>query len=279
MNTYEMSLSVRDNINETSEDHWSDHQILMNLNSAHKLVWQLVSMAAGDWLVFEEAGCTPVASKYLLPYYMEKIVYVKHTASDYEIPIRGQNVRDHLISKVSTNALYGGAPDAYIMGQYLVINADNFTDNITIYYEHKVKDLIFGSAGSASGATAIELEQAMFPSMISGYYIGEYIEIMRSSGYVRDYITDYNHTSRVATISGTAAEDDNFGTVSKLPEMIHPLIVLKATTTALSKPSSAIDPKYYQMFKDEFNDQWSVAREWLTSRTPGGNRVRITEED
>lgn len=277
MNAYEMMLEMRENLNEATAEHWSEVSLLRKLNAAQRFVAPFVAMASGDWLV-ASADLTPVASVITLPYYIAKPVYLKHASEGYEIPL-DTNVRNHLTSKTGSLSSVVQGPDAYLVGSTIVINQDSYTDAVTVYYEKRVVDLAFGAAGTSSAASSLELEQAMYPKLVDDYYNNVDVEVYNASAYIRSAISDYAYSTRVATITGTPASGDSYGTISVLPEEAHPVIVAKATVMALAKPSSAIDPKYYQMFKDEFSDQFAAFQAWIAERTPGGNRVRITEGD
>jgi hypothetical protein len=83
--------------------------------------------------------------------------------------------------------------------------------------------------------------------------------------------------TRVLTVTGTYSTDSQFGTVSELPQECHDILSLGATLTLLAKPSSAVDPKYFQYFQSEYKRSRKDLIEWLASRTSGSNRTRIVE--
>ena len=108
------------------------------------------------------------------------------------------------------------------------------------------------------------------------YYNNSKIEIESGTGAGIDTITDYT-AARAATVTGTFSTDSVYGTVSRLPEEGHHLIILEATTMALAKPSSAIDPKYFEYFTAEKKEAWKNFKTWISSRISASNYVRMKE--
>ena len=276
MNAYEMLAELRSNVNEATANHWTDIELVRKLNAAQRFTAAPIAASSGDWLV-TSGVFTPTASVISLPYYVAKPIHMIHKANGYEIPIN-LNVRDHQLTKLPELSLYaGGMPNAYLVGDTIVINQSGFTDEVTLFYERRIPELLTGQADTGSGASTLKFPVAIYPKLIDDYYNGVYVEIYTAAGYIRSAISDYVFSTRTATITGTPVAADYFGTESVLPREADQLIVLKATLNALAKPSSAIDPKYYEMFKDEFVESWNEFKSWIADRIPAGGHVRITE--
>jgi len=96
-----------------------------------------------------------------------------------------------------------------------------------------------------------------------------------SSGAVdiRSTVSDYAASTGILTITGTAAADDTYASISRLPEETHNLIVMEAAMDAMSKPSSNVDKDVWKMLVDELKDERDVVYGWLESRIPGGGTV------
>jgi len=188
-------------------------------------------------------------------------------------------VRDKWLTRQPDGQLWNGNPDAYFLGNTLYINQDDFSGDVILYYEDRPRDLHFGQAGTASGASALVFDTTMVPSKIASHYKWAYVEFDKSTGRVRSQISAYNESTNVATITGTAASGEWYGTETMLPFEAEACMVLKATLLCLAKPSSAIDPKYYEMYKDEYSEMLAVFEHWISDRRPGDHHVRITELD
>jgi hypothetical protein len=94
-----------------------------------------------------------------------------------------------------------------------------------------------------------------------------------------DTITNYVASTTIATITGTPASTDLYGTVSQLPEEAHYLIVLMTTVLCMAKPGSDFDPTYLQFYQRELVAAKREWEEWISQRVLDSRHVRVTEVD
>jgi hypothetical protein len=276
MNANQMLTDLRDNVNEATGSHWDDVDLLRKLNQANRAVGTHLINTNGEWLT-ESALFTPSASVITLTNVVGRIVYMEEASTGREISLSG-NVRDRRETRLTGSTLWTGAPEAYLLGNTIEINQDAYNNQVRLWYVKRVLNLSQGTAGSGTGASALELDSTMEPSLEDDYYNSQTVEITTATGAdIRSTISDYDFATRVCTITGTPVNGDTYGTVSVIPEEGHALIVLKATLTALSKPSSAIDPKYYTFFRTQYKDELTDFDNWAATRLSGHNHVRITE--
>jgi len=277
MNTYFMLEDLRSNVGESTASHWTDAELLRKLNMAQRKVALDVSMAPGDWLV-TSADITPSNSVITLPSDFSKPVYMEVKATGEPIPI-DTSLRERRMYRATNITLETGYIEAYVLHDTIEINRDNYATGVTLWYEFRVPDLHTGTA-SAGEATSLTFDTTdgsdstgVGGRLETDYYNNSKIEIISGTGAGIDTITEYS-VARVATVAGTYSTDSVYGTVSKLPEECHHLIILEATTMAIAKPSSAIDPKYFEYFTAEKKESWKNFKTWIGSRVKASNYVR-----
>jgi len=276
MNAYNIFQDVRSNLAEAEAKHWSDADVLRKINSEQRKWATIIASQPGDWLV-KSSDITPVASQVALPADCAKPVYMEETSSGRQVPINA-NLRDRRLTRLPGTTLYSGYVEAYPIKDYLEVNTSGYTTQVTLWYQQRIPDLICGLGSNGTGAAAIVIPLEMEPSMVDDYYNDLTIECTAGTlGGTRDTITDYVASTRVLTVTGTYDLTSAFGTVSELPKECHDIIPLGATLTLLAKPSSAIDPKYFQFFSAEYKRSRKDLIEWLASRTSGSNRTRVVE--
>jgi hypothetical protein len=113
---------------------------------------------------------------------------------------------------------------------------------------------------------------------IADYYNNVTFEVISGTGTAGiDTITDCT-AARVCTVTGTYDATTVFGTISMLPEELHPVIVLEATVSALHKPSSEIDKETRNNYLSELRELRKDANAWLESRIPEHNYVTTGDE-
>ena len=284
MNSYYMLQDVRSNIGEGTGVHWTDREIMRKLNMAHRKAANILLSNPGDWLVTSGAF-TPVDSVITLPYYVSKPVYLEETSSGYRIPIN-TTVRDRRLSRLPNTNLSDGELHAYMKEDAIVVNRDSYTTGVTLWYQRRVVDMVCGIGDTSSGAKSLIVPTGtgvndMEPSVKDDYYNDLAFEVVVGTGIGDEYtIDDYDATTRnIITLTGTFGTDTEFGSVPQVPEEGHDYMVLLATVTLLAKPSSALDPKYFDYFKALLRDAKKEFEEYASSRTSGSNRTRITEMD
>ena len=278
MNSYRMLEDTRDNIGEATAKHWDDAQIMRKLNSGQRRVVTAMSMTPGDWFVVSK-NITPSNSLITLPSDLMKPLYLEEKATGRPIPLTG-NVRDRRMSR-QPHALYQDYSfNAYLLKDYIEVNVSSYSEQITLWYQQRVPDMHAGEAGADCAASALHFGVGTEPEREDDYYNGLTVEVVSGTGIgIVSEITDYVSSTLIATITGTPTSGDKYGTVSILPRETHDFIVLDATTKLLAKPSSAIDPKYFEFFTAEKRELWRDLKSWLATRKSGSNRTRIVEQD
>ena len=273
MNAYEMFDEVKDNIGRDEVGgHWTEAGILRKLNKGQRYAYHLISQTPGDWFL-KSALLTPVASVITLPADCAKPVYMENATSGAEIPIN-TTVRERRESRLGSVTLESSGYNAYLLGETIVINQDSNTDQVRLWYERRVPDLHFGTS-AAGGVTTLTLEASKQASLQADYYNGVVLETVSGTGApTRDTISDYAALTRVCTVTGTYGADTVYGTVSVLPIEACDLIILDATLALLAKPSSALDPKYFEYFLSQHKKAETALEDWCSMRLKNSNRVR-----
>src|SRR5574343_37135 len=275
LNAYEMMQDVRSSLNEATASHWTDLEILRKLNKAQRKIAIKVSMS-GDWFM-TKATITPSSSLVALPTDCMKPIYLEKSSDGTELPFY-LTVRERQLTRTTEITLDALGPDAYMYGDYIEINQDSFSDSVVLWYEKRIPDLHFGTGGSSSDSNALHFQTTNIPVPRDDYYNSVYVSITAGTGALtRAIITDYVGSTGVATVAGTFGNDSVYGTETLLPQEAIPLLTLMATTKLLSKPSTAIDPKYWEYLKMELKDAMSDLEGFLSTRVK--NSVRIRPQD
>ena len=279
MNTYFMLELLRDQIAEAVAAHWDNDKLVARLNLAQRKVAVLVQNYPGSWFV-KSADLTPVDSIITLPSDCAKPVYLEEKSSGQPIDWLG-NVTTRRVSRntLATIGYSGRLIEAYPLLNSLEINTVGYTNEVTLWYETRVPDLMAGTA-SAGAATSLTFPDESPVKHIDDYYNDVAIEVESGTGAatVGDIITDYDGVSRVCTVSGTYDATSIFGTVSRLPEECHPLILAEATVLAIAKPSSSLDKEIFQYYVNERRELKRDLERWLETRIKGFRRVEVTME-
>jgi len=277
MNAYHMMLDVRDNIGEDSAAHWGDNDILRKLNSAQRKVANLFILTPGDWLI-KSADLTPVDSIVTLPADCAKPVYMEVASTGDEISLMA-NLRDRNLTRLADGINYSGVSTAYMLQDTIEINQEGYTTGVTLWYQRRVPDLHAGACASGSGATKVIFQLTNEPKRVDDYYNGVSLEIVDGTGTgIIEDISDYDGSGYYATITGTVAAADNYGTVSELPEEAHDLIVLEATQMLLAKPSSNLEPAVFKYMLERTKQARTDLEEWISTRVASHMIQRDTED-
>ena len=282
MNSYEMLLMLRDNLGETVEKHWTDLMLLKRLNAAKDEVVTRVLNSPGDWLLKKSAAITPVNNQLTLPSDCVFPVYVEEVSSGLTIPIRG-TIRERRGGRCIGTSLSLGT-EAYLIGNYIEINQESFSNPCYLWYQPRIIDLHAGlCAATVTDATHIGFELGHYPSGADDYYNGVTVEVRDSSSFVLNVstpITDYVGSTGVATIASsvvTAVAGDFYGTVCGLPQELHEWIVVKATVRAYAKPSSTFEKEIFGFWRAELKSLEEEMEDFLSSRVSGSTYVREAE--
>jgi len=166
MNAYYMVKDVRDNIGEASASHWGDDDILRKINFSHRSRANELLSVPGDWLLTSDE-LTPVASVITLPSDCVKPVYMEETVSGNPIPLNG-NIRDRRLTRLSGTTLYSGIVEAYLKGNTLEVNMDNYSTAVTLWYQRRVPDLHMGAESSVAAST-LGFDLSKYPRYVADY--------------------------------------------------------------------------------------------------------------
>lgn len=285
MNSYEQLIQLRDMIHEGSAAHWSDRELLKNLNMAQSRIAQHISQEAGHWLTVS-TPVTPSDSVITWPSDCSKPIYLEEVASGNPVSF-STNVEDRRVSRVEGPTFSIGSPEAYLEKDKIVVNAASYTTACRLWYQIRVPDVHVGTA-SAGGAASITLSAHDGAGVAAGgfgaqpvidYYNNAGITVVSGTGAgAPDTITDYT-VARVATVTGTYDATSVYGTISRLPAEAHNLMVLEAVMMALAKPSAAIDPKYWEYVRGLWLGVKETFDEWIVTQRVGSHRTRITDVD
>uniref|UniRef100_A0A6H1ZQ33 Putative tail protein n=1 Tax=viral metagenome TaxID=1070528 RepID=A0A6H1ZQ33_9ZZZZ len=284
MNAYDLFRAVRDDLNEASASHWKDPEVLQKLNLNYLQLAARIGNSPGDWLLTSES-VTPVASVITLPSNCAKPVHLEDSEGN---PIWvNTTVRDRQVFR-TVGISDEGAGQAYLQGNTIVVNADSFTTVCTLWYQERLPLLHCGVLQASTGATTLMFQlvdsnaRSMLASGVNDYYNGEVVEVIDvTSGVVSQAtIADYvgsTGAATVATMSPAPAATDYYGTVPRIPDEALPLLQLATTVQLLAKPSSAIDPKYFEYFAGLMKKAKVDFESWLEPRMHTSSHVQTTQ--
>jgi hypothetical protein len=281
-NSYEMLELLRDNLGELVEKHWTDKLLLRRLNVDYKEVAKRVLDSPGDWLLKKSEAITASSGLITLPSDCVRVAYVEEVSSGRPIPLRG-TVRERRLRRGIGSSLSAGEVEAYFLGANIEVNMEGYGEAVYVWYQPRIVDLAAGVCGTSTGATAVVLEAAQWPSGVNDYYNGIVIQVRDASDNllnVNEAISDYVGLTLTATIASplaTPASGDFYGTVPQLPEELHNWIVLRATVNALSKPSSTFEKEIFSFWRAELKDVEEEALSFLATRFSGSTYTRIAE--
>lgn len=284
MNAYEMLEQVRYNIGETTEAHWKDKMLLRQLNLEHSEVARKILDSPGDWLLEKSSSLTPSASQLSLPSDCVKPAAIEEVSSGRVVLVRG-TVRERRVGRQAGTTLSTGTVEAYLIGDKIEVNMDSYGEACYVWYQKRVKELHAGICGAGSGSTSVVFEAAHWPSGVDDYYNDITVEVRDATTHVlnaKQAITDYVGGTFTATIAAAAvapASGDFYGTLSQLPNEALPVVILRATTKALARPSSTFEKEIFAFFRSELRKAEEELDEFLATRISGSTYSRIVEAD
>lgn len=284
MNAYEMLEQLRYNIGETTEAHWKDKMLLRQLNLEHSEVARKVLDSPGDWLLEKSSSITPSSSQLSLPSDCVKPAAIEEVASGRVVLVRG-TVRERRTGRQAGTTLSAGTVEAYLIGNKIEINMDSYSEACYIWYQKRVIELHAGVCGSGTDGTHVEFELAHWPSGVDDYYNDIMVEVRDETDHklnVNQAITDYvglTGVAEIASAAATPASGDFYGTVSQLPNEALPVVILRATTKALARPSSTFEKEIFAFFRSELKRVEEELDEFLATRISGSTYSRIVEAD
>ena len=273
-NAYDFLQLLRDNVGEGTASHWSDLNLLRRLNQAYYETARLISMSSGQWLV-KSATVTPSSSVITLPDDCSKPVYLEDANGS---PVRWlTSVGQRRVSR-SFGSGYdsSSAREAYPLMDTIELNESGYSSACTLWYQQRVVDLQTGTA-SAGDDLSLTFQASMRARQVADYYNGTTIEVISGTGPGIYTIDDYTSAS-VCTLSASSFDTDSvYGTVPVTPQETNDVIILRATLLAMSKPSSNMDEKVFQMFSNDFRDAKKDLKEWIENRVIENTGVEIGE--
>ena len=294
MNSYAQLELLRDFVGESVKAHWSSLNLLRRLNMAQRKYERIISMTAGDWLL-KSASVTATASVITLPSDCGKPVYLENSDGTPLTWLAGGVTYRRISRTTGATIEQYGTNEIYPLAKTIEINSASYSGTCTLWYQQRVPDLHCGFALTGSGASALVFDTSTDEDVSSSdlgtglaikfaddYYNGVNVEVIDGTSGIVDIvseISDYTASSATAVITGTAAEDDKYGTVSVLPEECHHLMVLEATVLSLIKPGSKLDKEALQYYRDELRKETKIFEQWLETRVAGPNYLAMGELD
>jgi len=274
-NAYDLAQLVRNNIDESTAAHWGEVNILRLLNQAHQELYRKIALTSGQWFV-TSASVTCTASVITLPVNCSKPVYLEDP-DGYPVKIISSVAMRRVSRTTFADDTEYSVREAYLVGNTLEINKTGVSGTYTLWYQKKPVELHAGTA-AAGGATSLTLAASLASSVRDDYYNNTELEVVSGTGIGRYTISDFVASTRVCTMaSGTFGADSVYGIVPSTPDECNDYIALRATILALSKPSSNIDEKVFQMFYNNFQDSTRDIEQWISSRFIEANHVQIWE--
>ena len=273
MNAKDMLDLVRDNINEDVGAHWDDLNILRRINLAQHKAERLFAQTAGHWLT-KRATVTPVAGVITLPSDCAKPLYLEEVTNG--VPINWLPSVSYRSMSRNTNLADYDQREAYPLASTIEVNNSTYTTSCYLWYQQVVPDLHAGIADTGTGANALVFAEDRALRFKDDYYNNVTVEVIDQTSEIVDIssvISDFVASTRVATITGTAAAGDTYATVSILPEESFDFIIAQATIDCLMKPSSVIDKDILVYFRDERNRTRTELEDWIATRIPEQNNM------
>ena len=247
-NCYEILKNVRYEINEyddnfmdatdTSCPHQNDW-IIKQVNLAQQYIYNIIFRRIKMHFL-ESASLTASSSVLTLPSDFGLIATLYDPDGRNCFPIKPNQFKIDNIKGLKR--VYYRKNDTYVIEQ------SGVSDTYTLWYYRRPREL---NQGVASAGAASSITLATTAKIRADYYNGMYLEDI-TAGFASE-ITGYS-TVRVATVSGTAAASDVYGTVSDLPEMFHLLIAPKAVHL-VKAASPVIQEKPTAQSISEWNQQ------------------------
>jgi len=278
MNAKQMLDLLRDNVNEATASHYSDVLLVRRLNQSQRKVAMMVTGSSGQWLI-TSTSVTPSSSVITLPSDCGKPIYLEETSTGAVIEWLGSVTHRRVSRAIGTSLTPPGYREAYPLLDTIEVNQESYATACTLWYEIRVPDLHTGDAAAAASTSltfAADANRAYVADYYNNVYVEQYDAASATAAYVtfKSLISDYT-TAGVCTVTGTPTNGFAYGTIPRLPEEVHYLIVLEATVSALLKPSSSLDEKVLQYYMSDLKDTRKTVSDWLDTRIPGASRVAI----
>ncbi|MEE9365992.1 MAG: hypothetical protein V3W44_04815 [Dehalococcoidales bacterium] len=190
----------------------NDWIMRIGINAAQRLLYAILMRLIPNEFLSSEA-LTGVNSVFTLPWDFGAIVEFRDDKGLKVFPADSRAVP--ATSGTGSDRVY------YTKGSTFVLTKSGVTDDYTLWYWSKPRDLDQGSLTYSSPTTTL----ASSAKAIADYYNGMIFEDVTNP--LISTITDYT-AARVVTITGTPTTLDYYGIVSELPEPFHHLITPRA---------------------------------------------------
>jgi len=191
---------------------YDNSDIVRKINTAQRFLWNMLFIRFPE-LFLTTANVTGTAGVYTNPSDLYRLSHIIDSSGN---KISNISIK---LKHLSNNT---GSPYLYYRYGNTIVRDNGGTDTITYYYYKTVKEMTQGMS-SAGGVSSLTLATTAKP--VADYYNGIIIENI-TNGWAST-ISDYT-AARVATLTGTGAASNYYGTVSELPECFHDLISQKA---------------------------------------------------
>lgn len=238
---------LREELNDYSSDKvdgtdtsgaFTNRYLLRKINEAQSYIYSVILRKNKDAFL-ESATLTASSSVLTLPWDMGivKVLLTDNGTRCVRIDSDEQKV---------TGA--SGDPSLYVRKGYtIVIDKDGVSDDYTLWYYRRCRDLTHGKA-------AAEDTLSTDASPYADFYNG--MEIEDITGSQSGTISDYT-AARVITSTITIANESYYGMISTLPKEFHMLIPLWAALKSKSHPASLSKPSKEEI--DSFNAEFVQA--------------------
>lgn len=222
-NAYEILSEVRRGVNEYSTAYvqgtdtsgaYSNAELMLAINSAQKYLWDTL-ITRNPQLFYKSTALTPASNELTMPSDFYRIRRLENAD--------GLKMHEEALDLKLTSGEAGSEFHYYWKGGKIVIDHENYTQSVTLYYVYRPREL---DQGMSSAGGALSLTLATTAKKIADYYNSMLIENVTDDWV--DTISDYS-AARVCTLAAqTGAASKYYGLVSDLPEMLHPFIARKA---------------------------------------------------
>ena len=281
MDAYEMIEDVRESIGESVAKHWSDRELLRRLNRNYQAVSRHYLEADGDWFLTSVALEPDVNSQIDIPTDAFKVSYLEKTDTHDVISLR-DTVRESQIGKLPQMSLTYAPTKGFLIGNKIEINQDNFTEDLTLWYRKRLKDLHGGELGVGTADTSLIFDTSLWPSGEDDYYNGRTVVLRHNttnafigSEVILDY-TGATATATIGTLTPNPAAGYFYGTVSELTSEGDLLVIRNTILEALAKPSSVVEEFVFRYWRGLAIEAKRDLDEFLDKRVDATMGVRRT---
>jgi hypothetical protein len=250
-NCYQILEEVRRGLKAYSSDYmqgtdttgaYNNDDIVFKINAAQIYLFDLLVNRDPE-LFFKETDLTPSSGALTMPSDFYRIRRLEDAD--------GLKINRRSLDHKRTSGRAGSKYRYYWQAGKIYVDYDSYSDVTTLFYVSRPRELTQGktSAGGALSATLATTAKA-----IADYYNSVIIENITDSWV--DTISAYSAV-RVCTVAQTWAASKYYGTVSELPEALHPFIARKAIILMKQEPQSLEPPSQTEIgnFENDLNSK------------------------